>query len=300
MMMRREEFLDLGGFYEPIWMYGEEADLCAARARPGRPAPGQRDPARPRRSRRRLRARGRACTGARATACSTPAATCRRPALARAVASSAAFDALTLAQVRNRSAFRAVLTGWRDGLRLLRSERRARSRDEKRRAASRLSSMRAAMASSGAWDGSELVPVRALITGIGGQDGSYLAELLLEKGYDVAGTVLGSPDDYPALEAVRTRLRFVELDLTDVDAVGDVASVAGARRAVPPRRRLVRAGLVGGPRRAHARRRPRPPLRSSKGSAGLGRRHGSSTPARARSSPVPTRSPSARRRGPCR
>ena len=66
---------------------------------------------------------------------------------------------------------------------------------------------------------------RALITGVGGQDGSYLAELLLEKGYDVAGTVLGSPDDYPALEAVRKRLRFVELDLTDVDAVGDVASV---------------------------------------------------------------------------
>ena len=66
---------------------------------------------------------------------------------------------------------------------------------------------------------------RALITGIGGQDGSYLAELLLEKGYEVAGTVLGSPDDYPALEAVRERLRFVELDLTDVDTVGNVASV---------------------------------------------------------------------------
>jgi GDPmannose 4,6-dehydratase len=66
---------------------------------------------------------------------------------------------------------------------------------------------------------------RALITGIGGQDGSYLAELLLEEGYEVAGTVLGSPDDYPTLEAVRERLRFVELELTDVDAVGNVASV---------------------------------------------------------------------------
>ncbi|MEE1566136.1 MAG: GDP-mannose 4,6-dehydratase, partial [Acidimicrobiales bacterium] len=30
---------------------------------------------------------------------------------------------------------------------------------------------------------------RALITGITGQDGSYLAELLLDKGYDVAGMV---------------------------------------------------------------------------------------------------------------
>ena len=31
--------------------------------------------------------------------------------------------------------------------------------------------------------------MRALITGITGQDGSYLAELLLEKGYEVAGVV---------------------------------------------------------------------------------------------------------------
>ncbi|MFN2627215.1 MAG: GDP-mannose 4,6-dehydratase, partial [Gaiellaceae bacterium] len=30
---------------------------------------------------------------------------------------------------------------------------------------------------------------RALITGIGGQDGSYLAELLLEEGYEVYGLV---------------------------------------------------------------------------------------------------------------
>ena len=34
---------------------------------------------------------------------------------------------------------------------------------------------------------------RALVTGIGGQDGSYLAELLLGHGYDVYGTVLGLP-----------------------------------------------------------------------------------------------------------
>ena len=35
---------------------------------------------------------------------------------------------------------------------------------------------------------------RALITGITGQDGSYLAELLLEKGYEVHGLVRGSTD----------------------------------------------------------------------------------------------------------
>ena len=32
-------------------------------------------------------------------------------------------------------------------------------------------------------------PKRALITGVTGQDGSYLAELLLEKGYEVHGII---------------------------------------------------------------------------------------------------------------
>ena len=36
----------------------------------------------------------------------------------------------------------------------------------------------------------------ALITGITGQDGSYLAELLLSKGYDVHGTIRRSSVDY--------------------------------------------------------------------------------------------------------
>src|SRR5215204_3551268 len=39
--------------------------------------------------------------------------------------------------------------------------------------------------------------LRALITGIGGQDGSYLAELLLEHGYEVFGTALTSPESLP-------------------------------------------------------------------------------------------------------
>jgi GDPmannose 4,6-dehydratase len=51
---------------------------------------------------------------------------------------------------------------------------------------------------------------RALITGIGGQDGSYLAEQLLADGHEVAGTVLGSPDDYAALDGVRERIHFVD------------------------------------------------------------------------------------------
>jgi GDPmannose 4,6-dehydratase len=54
--------------------------------------------------------------------------------------------------------------------------------------------------------------VRALVTGIGGQDGSYLAEQLLADGHEVHGTVLGSPEDYPALEGIRDRIGFVEAD----------------------------------------------------------------------------------------
>ena len=60
---------------------------------------------------------------------------------------------------------------------------------------------------------------RALLTGIGGQDGSYLAELLLGHGYDVYGTVLGSPERYETLDTVRNRITFLELDLTDGEAV---------------------------------------------------------------------------------
>ncbi len=60
---------------------------------------------------------------------------------------------------------------------------------------------------------------RALVTGIGGQDGSYLAELLLGHGYDVFGTVLGNPEQYESLAPFKERLRFVELDLEDADGV---------------------------------------------------------------------------------
>jgi GDPmannose 4,6-dehydratase len=56
---------------------------------------------------------------------------------------------------------------------------------------------------------------RALITGIGGQDGSYLAELLLERGYEVVGLVRPGADPYPNLEAVQDRIELVEADLLD-------------------------------------------------------------------------------------
>jgi GDPmannose 4,6-dehydratase len=56
---------------------------------------------------------------------------------------------------------------------------------------------------------------RALVTGIGGQDGSLLAELLLDHGYDVYGIVRRTASSYPNLDAVRDRLELIQADLND-------------------------------------------------------------------------------------
>jgi GDPmannose 4,6-dehydratase len=57
---------------------------------------------------------------------------------------------------------------------------------------------------------------RALITGITGQDGSFLAELLLQKGYEVHGMVRRlSSENYGRIEAVRDRLHLHTGDLLD-------------------------------------------------------------------------------------
>jgi GDPmannose 4,6-dehydratase len=57
---------------------------------------------------------------------------------------------------------------------------------------------------------------RALITGIGGQDGSYLAELLVAKDYEVVGLVRRDPDEaYPTLTSVMDRISLVRGDLLD-------------------------------------------------------------------------------------
>jgi GDPmannose 4,6-dehydratase len=57
---------------------------------------------------------------------------------------------------------------------------------------------------------------RALITGISGQDGSYLAELLLGKGYEVFGIVRGSPTaPYANLAKIRDDLTLLQGDLLD-------------------------------------------------------------------------------------
>ncbi len=57
---------------------------------------------------------------------------------------------------------------------------------------------------------------RALITGITGQDGSYLAELLLEKGYEVIGMVRRSSIvNYERIAHIQDSIRIVTGDLLD-------------------------------------------------------------------------------------
>jgi GDPmannose 4,6-dehydratase len=70
---------------------------------------------------------------------------------------------------------------------------------------------------------------RALITGVGGQDGSLLATLLLDRGYEVTGVVRREPSAYAeALAPLEGRIALVEADLLDH------GSLAEALRATRP------------------------------------------------------------------
>src|SRR6266702_383982 len=63
---------------------------------------------------------------------------------------------------------------------------------------------------------------RALITGVTGQDGSYLADLLLEKGYDVHGMVRrASTEKFERIEHIRHRLTLHQGDLLDQRSLVD-------------------------------------------------------------------------------
>ena len=63
----------------------------------------------------------------------------------------------------------------------------------------------------------------ALITGITGQDGSYLAELLLDKGYKVVGIVRRSTNyRYPNIDHLIGRVTLEYADLMDSDALADI------------------------------------------------------------------------------
>ena len=70
---------------------------------------------------------------------------------------------------------------------------------------------------------------RALITGITGQDGSYLAEFLLSKGYEVYGMVRRtSTVRYERIQAIQHQLKLIQGDM------GDLSSLITAISAVEP------------------------------------------------------------------
>jgi GDPmannose 4,6-dehydratase len=69
----------------------------------------------------------------------------------------------------------------------------------------------------------------ALITGITGQDGSYLAELLLEKGYNVYGIMRRkSVVDYGNVEHIKDKLHFIYADMTDVISLINAMKISQA------------------------------------------------------------------------
>jgi GT2 family glycosyltransferase len=126
MMVRRDEFLAIGGFYENIWMYGEEADL--AMRMPGRIVVDPHSAIRheighaagPRASATRVYwpSRNRLINAARHT---------RGRRLATALVTSAAFDLALVAGQRDATTIAAVCRGWRDGLRAMPAELRSHS-----------------------------------------------------------------------------------------------------------------------------------------------------------------------------
>lgn len=64
---------------------------------------------------------------------------------------------------------------------------------------------------------------KALITGITGQDGSYLAELLLSKGYQVTGMVRrASTETFDRIEHIRDQISLVQGDLLDQGSINQI------------------------------------------------------------------------------
>lgn len=83
---------------------------------------------------------------------------------------------------------------------------------------------------------------RALITGITGQDGSYLAELLLAKGYDVSGIVRRSSSFntsridpiYQDPHVPNPRLRLIYRDLNDASSLNKIIRTVQPDEIYPP------------------------------------------------------------------
>lgn len=69
----------------------------------------------------------------------------------------------------------------------------------------------------------------ALVTGIAGQDGSYLAELLLEKGYNVYGIMRRKAVvDYGNVVHIKDKIHFIYADMTDVVSLINAMKISQA------------------------------------------------------------------------
>ena len=70
---------------------------------------------------------------------------------------------------------------------------------------------------------------KALITGITGQDGSYLTELLLEKGYKVYGLIRRkSKEDFGNVEHLKDKITFIYADMTDLASLVNAIKISDA------------------------------------------------------------------------
>ncbi len=70
---------------------------------------------------------------------------------------------------------------------------------------------------------------KALITGVTGQDGSYLAELLLEKEYEVYGIMRRkSVVDYGNVDHIKDKIHFIYADMTDLVSLVNAMKISQA------------------------------------------------------------------------
>ena len=131
---------------------------------------------------------------------------------------------------------------------------------------------------------------RALITGVAGQDGTYLTDLLVAKGYQVFGVLGPAPGAFlDRIPAWGDAFTGVQADMTDTESLH-----ARGRRDAPRRGLQLRGHLLGGavvgPGRARRQRE-----RRRRGAAARGR-FATSLPARASARRPRPRSSAARRR----
>jgi GDPmannose 4,6-dehydratase len=86
---------------------------------------------------------------------------------------------------------------------------------------------RVGLSPSPSHENSEGIMTRALITGVTGQDGLYLSELLLEKGYEVYGLIRGQNNPkYELVEKTVPGVKLLTGDLTDLSSLLRALDVA--------------------------------------------------------------------------